>query len=827
MTFGGSSYNALQAQGSGGTQDSGDPATLTIASGITVQGGSGTICGYYPANDSLINQGTVTGSAGGTLTIGGANWSNTGTINGAGGTVNLVGSFTNAPFMTFTNSGGTVNLEGTLTNTTLTLSPALGTWFLSGGMIVGGTISNTGNSVLTLTSSGGTLSGVTIAVGATLDGTYEPSSGYITRANIVNGLILNGSANLGSADGLSAAESSSSRAARRRRASETLSGCGTVTLGGSTGNEMLADGNNGAGPVTLTIGSGITIQGGSGTLGSYYGNDLLVNDGTITGNWNGGGGTLTIGGNNGNGGPNNWTNNGIISGGGGTVDLAGSFNNGSLAEFDNSGGTVHLQGILTNATLALAPALGNWYLYGGTILGGPISATGGSTLTLTSSGGTFSGVTIAAGMTLNGTYEPSSGYVARANIIGGLTLDGSANLGSADGLSAAELFFQQSGTTAPAIETLSGSGTVTLGGSTGNEMLADGNNGAAPVTLTIGSGITVQGGSGALGGYYGNDSLVNDGAISANSAGGTLTVSENTLSNQGSLSSQNGGTLALPVALTVGGTSILSGSAASFMVFGGSLLDTTTNPAVQPAGHGDLQRQRHAVVAATAGGHQPGSGAVSAGFVNNSAYGTLALANNTYLELVNQTQNSSGTGSEAVYTNLLVVPSGTTLNLDGLNLYAGQVQGGGAVVNGTVTQVPSGGAAATNVIVGGTNASSRPAAPLATPSAPLPGSPGLSPATTSTAAPAAGSIATVAISTSQPAASPQSTVAAAGVASKPAIAPSIKLASPPAPLPKTVSVFALSAAAVDQALARMAPKAPNAGNPTSGLARVELAPAPS
>jgi hypothetical protein len=400
VTFGGSSYNALQAQGSGGYQDSGDPATLTIASGITIQSGSGTIGGYYPANDSLINQGTITGSAGGTLTVGGANWSNTGTINGEGGTVDLAGPFTDAPLAAFTDSGGTVNLAGSLTNTSLALSPALGNWFLSGGTIVGGTISSTGGSLLTLTSSGGTLNGVTIATGATLDGTYEPYSGYVAKANIVNGMFLNGSANLGSANGLSAAELFFQQSGTMVPAIETLSGNGTVTLGGSTSNEMLADGNNAAATVTLTIGSGITIQGGSGMLGSYYGNDSLVNDGMIAGNWNGSGGTLTIGGNNSNGGPNNWTNNGILTGGGGTIDLSGSFTDGSLAEFNNNGGTVNLQGTLTNATLALAPALGNWYLDGGTIVGGTLSCTGGSTLTLTAAGGTLSGVTIAPGTTI-------------------------------------------------------------------------------------------------------------------------------------------------------------------------------------------------------------------------------------------------------------------------------------------------------------------------------------------------------------------------------------------------------------------------------------------
>ena len=116
------------------------------------------------------------------------------------------------------------------------------------------------------------------------------------------------------------------------------------------------------------------------------------------------------------------------------------------------------------------------------------------TLTLTSGGGTLNAVTIAANATLDGTYSPTNGYIATANILNGLTLNGMANLGSANGSSAAQLFFTQPGTTSGATETLTGSGTVTLGASTSNEMLSKGNNAAGPVTLVIDDNVTIQGG---------------------------------------------------------------------------------------------------------------------------------------------------------------------------------------------------------------------------------------------------------------------------------------------------------------------------------------------
>ncbi len=228
---------------------------------------------------------------------------------------------------------------------------------LAGGTLADATLA--GTTTLTLTSGSGTLNAVTIGPGATLDGTYSPSKGYIATANILNGLTLNGVANLGSASGSSSAQLFFIQPGSASPATETLTGSGMATFGASTSNEMLSKGNNAAGPVTLVIDTGVTIQGGSGTLGSYYGNDSFVNNGFIFGNGNDTGGTLTIGGNNQtNGGPNNWTNNGLLYGGGGTVNLSGSFTNASLAEFANSGGIVNVVGFLANTKFGPCARLG-------------------------------------------------------------------------------------------------------------------------------------------------------------------------------------------------------------------------------------------------------------------------------------------------------------------------------------------------------------------------------------------------------------------------------------------------------------------------------------
>src|SRR5207249_1308585 len=54
--------------------------------------------------------------------------------------------------------------------------------------------------------------------------------------------------------------------------------------------------------------------------------------------------------------------------------------------------------------------------------------------------------------------------------------------------------------------------------------------------------------------------------------------------------------------------------------------------------------------------------------------------------------NSAGTGSEAVYVNSLIVPSGATLDLNGLSVYVRSAQVNGTIVGGTLTRLAAGGA---------------------------------------------------------------------------------------------------------------------------------------
>jgi hypothetical protein len=80
-------------------------------------------------------------------------------------------------------------------------------------------------------------------------------------------------------------------------------------------------------------------------------------------------------------------------------------------------------------------------------------------------------------------------------------------------------------------------------------------------------------------------------------------------------------------------------------------------------------------------------GAVQAGWTKNFAYGTLSLAGSTYVKLVDLSNNASRAGAEAVYVKNLVMPSGTTLDLNGLHLYVRTSKISGTVVGGTITTV--------------------------------------------------------------------------------------------------------------------------------------------
>src|SRR5205085_11933081 len=112
-------------------------------------------------------------------------------------------------------------------------------------------------------------------------------------------------------------------------------------------------------------------------------------------------------------------------------------------------------------------------------------------------------------------------------------------------------------------QTLGGSGTVGFGSfdyrDNGLAIV-----GAAGSTLTIGPGVTVRGKNGTVTG----SALVNQGTISADTAGGLISINASTWSSPGTLRAVGGGSLSLAGAFTVGTPLAISG--------GGSLSLTGT-----------------------------------------------------------------------------------------------------------------------------------------------------------------------------------------------------------------------------------------------------------
>jgi len=210
-------------------------------------------------------------------------------------------------------------------------------------------------------------------------------------------------------------------------------------------------------------------------------------------------------------------------------------------------------------------------------------------------------------------------------------------------------------------------------------------SGATNVVLTVGSGQRVHG-VGQI-----QVPLVNQGILEADQPGQALTISGQ-LDNQSTLSAVNGGTLNLDPIVAITGLGRITGEAAGTMTVGQDLLGDTQNASqysplakVVFDGSGSAASPQLLEVMGRDLGLAP------AGFNRNFVYSTLSLGNNTYVRLLDRSTNSAGTGAEAFYVNSLIVPAGTTLDLNGLHLYARLRQLSGTVVGGSVIQVPDSG----------------------------------------------------------------------------------------------------------------------------------------
>ena len=215
------------------------------------------------------------------------------------------------------------------------------------------------------------------------------------------------------------------------------------------------------------------------------------------------------------------TNTGVINvGGANTANMGVSVGH----DLSNSGGVINIaNGSVVNQ-------------FGSAITGGTINTTGSGALVAFASAANFLN-----GVTLGGRMDMASAF-ALQRVTNGLTL----NSGTVEIANQSVLSFE--GTS-----TLAGNGTIVLGsvGGLSNRIYFDGNG-----ITTFAAGTTVRGHSGSIGGQInigGTQTLVNNGTVNAELAGGTISFTESALVNNGLVRAQ-AGTMNVGVALSGSGS---------------------------------------------------------------------------------------------------------------------------------------------------------------------------------------------------------------------------------------------------------------------------------
>lgn len=525
---------------------------------------------------------------------------------------------------------------------------------LTGGILTGASISSGTN----IRGIAGTMDGVTV------DGEFL----MVGAVNVVNGLTMNGTATLGDpAD-------SNQVGILIFAGAQTLDGAGSVVFGNSNpGNgivQKIAD-------AALTIGAGMTVRGDTGFIGfnpthllhtglGGSGHPVVINQGIVQADISGG--TITI-----------WTSRFGRSDGalralnGGTLSLAGIGQGWTAAGVNEAGtGSRFLLGaVFDNANNTMRLSGGGVFEPLGdpnaTIRGGILEIAPETSLRLT--------MGVLDGVTVNGNFL----VVDIVDVVNGLTVNGTAMLGDPAN---ADLFgrLRLSGS-----QTLGGTGAVVFGNNNSTNRIQQVTAGAV---VTIGPGFTLKGLAGVLFGAA-STTLINQGTIRW-SPDATFQIAL-ALINEGTLQNYNGTTLLVSGTSNTDGQSFLSTVAGAKLTINGDLAGNTTAAAAF-VNSGDVQ-----IVGGTefsprlleAMSLDRGLGGSSAN--SNFYYNVLQVGANSYVHLTDLHRNSSGTSPEVVYAGSLIVPAGSTLDLNGRTLYTRLAKIDGAVVGGTIRQIPDSG----------------------------------------------------------------------------------------------------------------------------------------
>ncbi len=658
---------------------SGAANTLTIGASVVVRGHSGAITNDF-ANTGIINQGTISADvAGGSISIGvnaTTSFVNSGTINVLNSSLNLNGSMTLVGLGTINRTGGTINLVGSLDlqGAIWNLNAATGSWNLLGGTVKNGTITESNGSLLVMTSNGGVFNEITV------NGPLDMSQVANAFVRIYGGLVHNGTMLLGNTSG-----STYGRVLFGDTSipAGSLTGASTVIFGKSVSNSIRNVSNVSGAANALIIGASVVVRGHSGAITNDWENTGIINQGAISADV--AGGSISIGVN----ATTSFINSGTINVLNSSLNLNGSMTLVGLGTINRTGGSINLVGSLDlqGATWNLNAATGSWNLLGGTVKNGTITESNGSLLVMTGNGGVFNGIT------LNGDLDMSRLGTSSLRVIGGLVLNGTAMLGNAAGTTAATLFF---GDSSVASGSLTGNATVVFGGSNSFSYIQNSSGLAgATGTLTLGPNVSIRGKNGRVYNDWATGTILNQGTISADVAGGTFNIGGagvSTFTNTGAMNMLNGANMVVPTSLTLTSSAMLNQAASSTLTLTGNLTSAATNPVV-------FRTQGTVVISGGSSGAPrllevmgQNVGTNSTGFLaSNFSMGALNLDSNSFIKLIDLADNSAGATPESLYVNSVIIPVGSTIDLNGLQVYTRALQLGGTALNGTINVLPDSG----------------------------------------------------------------------------------------------------------------------------------------
>ncbi|MEO7995991.1 MAG: S-layer family protein, partial [Gemmatimonadaceae bacterium] len=489
-------------------------------------------------------------------------------------------------------NGGTLQLQSNVTNGVngvLDVNNS-GVMAMQGVTISGGTLtSSTGGRFFANNSAANTLDNV--KVNGTID--LATTQGQL---RIVNGIAMGGgniNVNVNSALVFTG--------------NTTVTGNGTITLGSTGGSNTVALDNSNS---VLTLGSGVLIHGENGTIGAQRNAasaaTSILNNGTISADVNGGNIAIT----------------------------QATVSNNNILEAKN-GGTLSLFSAVTNSAAGKVNANNNGVvvLNGTSISGGTINTATGGRFTATNNGNNFLN-----DVTVNGAVDLTS---AQASIrVNGSTTGLTLTSGSTFNINNNSVLAFNGN------QTLGGSGSVVLGNTGASNRVAIDQSGAV---LTIGANATIRGHSGTIGDQYvvatAGASILNNGRISADVAGGNINITNATVTNNGILEAKNGGVLTLSSNVTGNVGSQISAGAGSVVLQNGvklsGVVNSTGTGSLRATNNGNNFLDAVALTGTLDLATAHGTERVVNGFALN---GTVNINNNSVLAFTG-TQSLTGTGT--------------------------------------------------------------------------------------------------------------------------------------------------------------------------------------